>query len=73
MLDAQDTNGDTALNIAERLGNRVLVKQLGKIGANAEPANSFGLPPLDFEITTTLDIVLGRPEITDATTGLSTV
>jgi ankyrin repeat protein len=48
IIDLQDKNGDTALNIAARIGNRSLVEQMLKSGANAEIPNRAGLRPLDF-------------------------
>ncbi|KAJ3027482.1 UNVERIFIED_CONTAM: transcriptional regulator swi6 [Siphonaria sp. JEL0065] len=47
-VDAQDVNGDTALNIAARLGGRVAVELLIEGGASIELANSAGLMPADF-------------------------
>ena len=49
-LDAQDYNGDTALNIAARVGNKSLVQQLLDVGSNPGIPNKAGLRPLDFDI-----------------------
>ncbi|EMR10838.1 hypothetical protein PNEG_00984 [Pneumocystis murina B123] len=51
VVDAQDKNGDTALNIAARIGNKSIVQQLLDIGADATVPNRAGLRPLDFGIT----------------------
>lgn len=48
IIDVQDKNGDTALNIAARIANRNLVEQLLKAGADAEIPNRAGLRPIDF-------------------------
>lgn len=48
LVDIQDVHGDTALNIAARVGNRSLVKTLLDCGANRMLANKFGLRPSDF-------------------------
>jgi hypothetical protein len=48
LIDVQDKNGDTALNIAARIANRSLVEQLLKAGADAEIPNRAGLRPIDF-------------------------
>ncbi|KAH8926226.1 apses-domain-containing protein [Atractiella rhizophila] len=50
LVDYQDVNGDTALNISARVGNRILVKALLDIGANKMIANKLGLKPGDFGI-----------------------
>ncbi|KAI9106311.1 hypothetical protein DFS34DRAFT_58620 [Phlyctochytrium arcticum] len=48
IVDAQDVAGDTALNIAARIGNRNLVEQLVDVGADASLENKAGLRPADF-------------------------
>ncbi|KAI9206374.1 uncharacterized protein BJ171DRAFT_597535 [Polychytrium aggregatum] len=48
MVDLQDKNGDTALNIAARMGDRSLVEQLLNVGANPNISNLAGLRPVDF-------------------------
>jgi ankyrin repeat protein len=50
IVNAQDTAGDTALNIAARIGNRSIVSQLLEVGADPEIANRAGLRPVDFGI-----------------------
>ena len=48
LVDIQDKNGDTALNIAARVGNRNLVDQLLDVGANPNIPNGAGLRVSDF-------------------------
>jgi regulatory protein SWI6 len=48
LVDAQDVNGDTALNIAARVGNRGLVRMLIDVGADKMKPNKLGLRPGDF-------------------------
>lgn len=48
LVDIQDIHGDTALNIAARVGNRSLVKTLLDCGANRMMSNKLGLRPSDF-------------------------
>ncbi|GAV48541.1 hypothetical protein ZYGR_0K00460 [Zygosaccharomyces rouxii] len=48
MLNAPDSNGDTCLNIASRLGNVALVDSLLDYGADPYVANKSGLRPVDF-------------------------
>jgi regulatory protein SWI6 len=48
LVDAQDVNGDTALNIAARVGNRGLVRILIDVGADKIRPNKLGLRPGDF-------------------------
>lgn len=50
LVDAQDANGDTALNIAARLGSKRIAQQLVEIGASASLPNRAGLRPVDFGI-----------------------
>ncbi|KAK4097874.1 apses-domain-containing protein [Parathielavia hyrcaniae] len=50
IVNAQDGSGDTALNIAARIGNRSIVSQLLEVGADPNIANRAGLRPLDFGI-----------------------
>lgn len=48
MLNAADSNGDTCLNIASRLGNVAIVDALLDYGADPYVANKSGLRPVDF-------------------------
>ncbi|RUP44230.1 hypothetical protein BC936DRAFT_149740 [Jimgerdemannia flammicorona] len=50
IVDVQDNNGDTALNIAARVGNKSIVDQLLDVGANRYIENKVGLKPEDFGI-----------------------
>ncbi|OJT02894.1 Start control protein cdc10 [Trametes pubescens] len=60
ITDIQDEHGDTALNIAARVGNRGLVRALLDAGANRLLANKLGLRPGDFGVETE-----GAQRITD--------
>ena len=55
MLNLQDSNGDTCLNIAARLGNVGIVDALLKYGADPYIANKPGLRPVDFGAITLRD------------------
>lgn len=48
LLNARDSNGDTCLNIAARLGNVAIVEALLDYGADPNIANNSGLCPVDF-------------------------
>lgn len=50
IVNAQDTSGDTALNIAARIGNRSIISQLLEVGADPNISNKVGLRPVDFGI-----------------------
>ena len=50
VLDAQDQYGDTALNIAARVGNKSLVDMLQDLSADAYLPNKLGLRAIDFDI-----------------------
>lgn len=50
IVNAQDGSGDTALNIAARIGNRSIISQLLEVGADPNIANRVGLRPVDFGI-----------------------
>ncbi|OBZ73644.1 Start control protein cdc10 [Grifola frondosa] len=52
LVDLQDEHGDTALNIAARVGNRILVRVLLDVGANRILPNKLGLRPGDFGVET---------------------
>ncbi|KAJ3763785.1 transcription factor [Lentinula raphanica] len=52
IVDLQDEHGDTALNIAARVGSRTLVRTLVDVGANKTLANKLGLRPGDFGVET---------------------
>ncbi|EDR13978.1 uncharacterized protein LACBIDRAFT_166037, partial [Laccaria bicolor S238N-H82] len=61
LVDLQDEHGDTALNIAARVGNRSLVRTLLDVGANRVLPNKLGLRPGDFGVETEVCLSL-RPE-----------
>ncbi|KAL0953780.1 hypothetical protein HGRIS_004964 [Hohenbuehelia grisea] len=50
LIDLQDEHGDTALNIAARVGNRALVRALLDVGADRMRANRLGLRPGDYGV-----------------------
>lgn len=50
IVDLQDEHGDTALNIAARVGSRTLVRTLVDVGANKLLMNKLGLKPGDFGV-----------------------
>ena len=50
IVNAQDNSGDTALNIAARIGNRSIISQLLEVGADPLISNHAGLRPLDFGV-----------------------
>jgi regulatory protein SWI6 len=50
VVNLQDKAGDTALNIAARIGNRNIISQLLEVGANLDIRNRSGLCPSDFGI-----------------------
>lgn len=58
IVDLQDEHGDTALNIAARVGNRSLVRTLLDVGANRILPNKLGLRPGDFGVETEVNFSL---------------
>ncbi|POR39047.1 Start control protein cdc10 [Tolypocladium paradoxum] len=50
IVNARDGSGDTALNIAARIGNRSIVSQLLEVGSDPNIANRAGLRPIDFGV-----------------------
>ncbi|KAF8935511.1 transcriptional regulator swi6 [Dissophora ornata] len=57
IVDVQDKNGDTALTIAARVGDRYLAKILMGVGANREIENKVGLKAEDFGLDDVLVVV----------------
>lgn len=57
LVDAQDSNGDTALNIAARVGNRGLVRILIEVGADKMRPNKLGLRPGDFGVESAVSLL----------------
>lgn len=58
IVNAADISGDTALNLAARIGNKSIIHQLLEVGANPAIPNRGGLKPVDFGV--------GDPETTEA-------
>lgn len=50
LINAQDYNGDTALNIAARVGNCCIARHFVDVGADTLIPNRAGLRPVDFGI-----------------------
>ncbi|MCJ1463121.1 transcriptional regulator swi6 [Pseudocyphellaria aurata] len=57
IVNATDMSGDTALNLAARIGNKSIIQQLLEVGANPAIPNRGGLKPIDFGV--------GDPETTE--------
>ncbi|KAH9941502.1 apses-domain-containing protein [Amylocystis lapponica] len=70
LVDLQDEHGDTALNIAARVGNRSLVRTLLDVGANRTLPNKLGLRPGDFGVET--EELGGGPRAEDILSSLRT-
>ncbi|KAF9006148.1 transcription factor [Cyathus striatus] len=70
IVDLQDEHGDTALNIAARVGNRSLVRTLLDVGANRTLPNKLGLRPGDFGVET--EELSGGPRAEDILSSLRT-
>ncbi len=60
IVNIQDKSGDTALNIASRIGNRSIISQLIEVGADASIPNRSNLSPIDFGVGDPQDFE-GRP------------
>lgn len=50
MVNLTDMAGDTALNIAARIGNKSIIQQLLEVGADPKIPNRAGLRPIDFGV-----------------------
>ena len=50
IVNAADNSGDTALNLAARIGNKSIIQQLLEVGANPTIPNRGGLKPIDFGV-----------------------
>jgi len=50
IVNAGDISGDTALNLAARIGNKSIIQQLLEVGANPTIPNRGGLKPVDFGV-----------------------
>ncbi|KAK3842788.1 MAG: hypothetical protein J3R72DRAFT_442426 [Linnemannia gamsii] len=69
IVDVQDRNGDTALTIAARVGDRYLAKVLMDVGANRDIENKVGLKADDFGVD---DIQPTRPQQSHSSSSSST-
>ncbi|KAH9967163.1 transcription factor [Russula dissimulans] len=70
VVDLQDEHGDTALNIAARVGNRGLVRSFLDVGANRILPNKLGLRPGDFGVEN--EELGGGPRVEDLIASLRT-
>lgn len=59
IVNALDMSGDTALNLAARIGNKNIIHQLLEVGADPTIPNRGGLKPTDFGVG-------GDPDLLDA-------
>lgn len=60
-VDLQDENGDTALCVAARVGNRALVRMLVDVGADRSVPNKLGLRPGDFGVEGQVGLLHSAP------------
>jgi ankyrin repeat protein len=72
IVNAQDKSGDTALNIAARIGNRSIISQLLEVGADAGIPNRAGLRPVDFGIGGPAELADRQMVTTDKSLGKTT-
>lgn len=56
IVNVQDNSGDTALNIAARIGNRSIISQLLEVGADTSLPNRSNLCAIDFGIGDQTDL-----------------
>ncbi|KAJ1817828.1 transcriptional regulator swi6 [Coemansia sp. RSA 2598] len=61
-LNLQDVDGNTALNIAARNGDRAMIRMLLGAGASATIANRVGLCPLDFGVDRIAEDIIDASE-----------
>lgn len=72
IVNLQDRSGDTALNLASRIGNRSVISQLIEVGADVTIPNRSNLTPADFGIGDRADFdnarerTLNKPVTNDA-------
>ncbi|KAF2730977.1 apses transcription factor-like protein [Polyplosphaeria fusca] len=57
MVNARDKAGNTALNLAARIGNRNIISQLMEVQADASIPNHKGTRPVDFGVGTDADAI----------------
>jgi regulatory protein SWI6 len=55
MVNAQDRGGNTALNLAARIGNRSIIHQLLEVQADVTLPNYKGMRPIDFGVGTDIE------------------
>ena len=60
IVNAGDISGDTALNLAARIGNQSIIRQLLEVGANPAIPNRGGLKPTDFGVGGDPDLVISQ-------------
>lgn len=58
LVNLRDMQGDTALNVAARVGNKNLVKLLLDAGADASRANKIGLRPVDYGLEVPVSLLV---------------
>ncbi|KAF2108894.1 apses transcription factor-like protein [Lophiotrema nucula] len=56
MVNARDKAGNTALNLAARIGNRNIISQLMEVQADPSIANHKGVRPIDFGVGSDADL-----------------
>lgn len=61
IVNAADMSGDTALNLAARIGNKSIIHQLLEVGANPAIPNRGGLRPVDFGVGGEVDVTEVQP------------
>lgn len=57
IVNAVDMAGDTALNLAAKIGNKSIIQQLLEVGANPTIPNRAGLKPTDFGVGGNPDVM----------------
>ena len=60
IVNSTDMSGDTALNLAARVGNKSIIQQLLEVGANATIPNRGGLRLMDFGVAGDIAMVDGE-------------
>lgn len=63
IVNAADMSGDTALNLAARIGNKSIIHQLLEVGANPAIPNGGGLRPVDFGVGGEVDATEVQPNL----------
>ena len=60
IVNSVDMSGDTALNLAARVGNKSIIQQLIEVGADATIPNRGGLRPMDFGVKGDIAVGIGE-------------